>query len=152
MRPTRIAGADPVPLGAPPDWDEATAGHCSGLFIRREEIAGVAVMRSAWEVDAAEAIYLFAGSRLTLGVSGDCHPVVSLGVDPLPPDFEPVMTARRYLSPDGVPMVRVEMLFPYGGGQRAFANVALAENDLAASVAQGVRLIEAFALKHGWTD
>lgn len=55
MRPTRISGADPKPLAAPADWNEAEAGPCGALFIRRERHDGVDYMRSAWEVDAGEA-------------------------------------------------------------------------------------------------
>lgn len=134
MRPTRIAGADPLPLGAPPDWNEATDGPCSALFVRRENVAGVAFMRSAWEVDAAEAIYMLAGAKLTLGIAGQKHPVVALGIDPLPSDFEPVTMARRFTTPSGQAAVHVEMLFPYGGGQRAYANVLVADGGLAAAI------------------
>ncbi len=151
MRPTRIPGADPQPLGAPPDWNEDESGHCGALFVRREQIGGVAYMRSAWEVDHGEAAFLYAGARLTLGVAGQCHPVVQLGITPLPPDFEPVVHARRFTHTDGRACVRVEMLFPHEGGQRAFANVAIGSSSLAAAVASGIDQIEQFALKNGWT-
>lgn len=152
MRATRIPGADALPLGAPPDWKEDESGHCGALFVRREQIDGVAYMRSAWEVDHGEAAMLYAGARLTLGVAGNCHPVVQLGIADLPPDFEPVVHARRFNHTDGRACVRVEMLFPHGGGQRAFANVAVGDDGLAPAVAIGIDQIEKFALNQRWTS
>lgn len=151
MRPTRIAGADPRPLGAPPDWNEEEAGHCAALFIRREQIDGVHYMRSAWEVEHGEAAFLYAGARLTLGVAGQQHPVVQLGITDLPDDFEPVVHARRFTHTDGRACVRVEMLFPHEGGQRAFSSVSIGDSTLAQAVATGINQIEAFARKNGWT-
>lgn len=151
MRAIRIAGADPRPLGAPPDWNEEEAGHCSALFIRREQIDGVHYMRSAWEVDHGEAALLYAGARLTLGVAGQQHPVVHLGVADLPDDFEPVVHARRFTHADGRPCVRVEMLFPHEGGKRAFAEVHV-DGTLADAISLGVTQIEGFARKQGWTE
>lgn len=151
MRATRIAGADPLPLGAPPDWKEDEAGHCGALFIRRELIDGVHYMRSAWEVDHGEAALLYAGARLTLGVAGQQHPVVQLGVTDLPADFEPVVHARRFTHTDGRACVRVEMLFPHEGGQRAFANVHV-DGTLADAISTGVTQIEAYARSHGWIE
>jgi len=151
MRTIRIAGADPKPLGAPPDWNEAESGHCGALFVRRELIDGVHYMRSAWEVDHGEAALLYAGAKLTLGVAGQQHPVVQLGVADLPDDFEPVVHARRFTHTDGRPCVRVEMLFPHEGGQRAFANVHV-DGTLADAISTGVTQIETFARKQGWTQ
>lgn len=151
MRPTRISGADPKPLGAPPDWVEGDAGHCGALFVRRENIGGVPFMRSAWEVDPGEAALLFAGAPLTLGVSGQLHPVVELAVGALPPDFEPMVHARRFTTPAGQAAVRVDMIFPHNGGSRAFANVLIGQTGLPAAVALGISQIEEFALKNGWT-
>lgn len=151
MRTIRIAGADPKPLGAPPDWNEAESGHCGALFVRRELIDGVHYMRSAWEVDHGEAALLYAGAKLTLGVAGQQHPVVQLGVADLPDDFEPVVHARRFTHTDGRPCVRVEMLFPHDGGQRAFANVHV-DGTLADAISTGVTQIETFARKQGWTQ
>lgn len=151
MRPVRINGADPQPLGAPEDWTEEKHGHCGALFIRRERIAGVAYMRSAWEVEAPEAARLLAGARLTLGVAGDRHPVVQLGVGDLPSDFEPTVMARRFTDLVGRPVVRVEMLFPHAGGRRGFCEV-LVDGTLADAVSQGVTRIEALARREGWTE
>jgi hypothetical protein len=151
MRPARISGAEPKPLGAPEDWNEAESGHCGALFIRRENIAGVAYMRSAWEVEATEAALLFAGARMTLGISGYQHPVVQLGVGDLPPDFEPTVMARRFTTLQGTPAVRVEMLFPYGGGRRGFCEVQV-QGTLAMAVADGVARIEELARRQGWVE
>lgn len=151
MRPTRISGADPTPLGAPRDWNEQESGHCAALFIRREKVGGVNYMRSAWDVDHGEAAMLYAGAKLTLGVAGTEHPVVQLGVADLPADFEPVVHAQRFTRTDGQPCVRVEMLFPHGGGMRAFANVRV-DGTLADAVSTGVVQIEAFARKNGWIE
>ncbi|MBS67228.1 MAG: hypothetical protein CMK98_02945 [Pseudomonas sp.] len=150
MRAVRIAGADPKPLGAPPDWNERSDGHCSALFVRREQIGGVGYMRSAWEVEASEAAFLLAGAKLTLGIAGEQHPVVQLGVDALPPDFEPIVTARRYTDATGAACVYVEMLFPHEGGQRAYSKVQIAHT-FADAVALGVKQIEDYARAHGWT-
>jgi hypothetical protein len=152
MRPARISGADPRPLGAPADWSEETHGHCGALFVRREVIAGIAYMRSAWEAEAPEAQALLAGARLTLGIAGHCHPVVQLGIGDLPADFEPVMTARRFADlKTGRPKVRVEMLFPHAGGRRGFVEVPV-DGELAAAVAAGVALIEQLAQHEGWVE
>jgi hypothetical protein len=123
MKPAVIANARPKPLGAPSDWKPDQNGHCSALFVRDEEVNGVHYMRSAWEVDAHEAALLYAGARLTLGIAGNSHPVVQLGMTELPVDFEPVVHARRFAALDGKPMVRVEMLFAHGGGRRGFTEI-----------------------------
>lgn len=151
MRPARISGADPRPLGAPTDWREDENGHCGALFIRREVIDGVHYMRSAWEAEAPEAMAMLAGSRMTLGIAGHCHPVVHLQVGELPADFLPVMTARRFSDLTGRPAVRVEMLFPHGGGRRAFCEVHV-DGTLADAVATGIVRIEALARNEGWIE
>lgn len=150
MQPTRISGADPRPLGAPQDWNEADHGHCGGLFVRRENVEGLAFMRSAWEVTPVEAGLLLAGARLTLGVSGNCHPVVQLGVAEIPPDFEPVVYARRQTSVTGEAQVRVEMAFP-PDGRRGYSTVPVLGR-LCDAVAAGVEHIELMARKEGWID
>lgn len=150
MRPIRIAGADPKPLGAPPDWVEEN-GHCGALFIRREVIDGVHYMRSGWEADAGEAGLLLAGAQFQLGVAGTCHPVVHLGVAALPVDFEPVLTARRFTHPDGRRCVRVEMIYPHGGGQRAFSEVHV-DGTLSDAISTAVIAIEALARERGWLE
>lgn len=151
MRPVRITGSDPAPLGAPSDWSEATHGHCGGLFVRREQIGGIAYMRSAWEVETGEAALLYAGARMTLGISGYAHPVVQMGIGDLPADFEPTVMARRFTDAAGRACARVEMLFPHAGGRRGFAEVRV-EGTLADAVAHGVSLVEGLARREGWTE
>jgi hypothetical protein len=150
MRAIRISGADPLPLGAPADWKEED-GHCGALFIRREVISGVHYMRSAWEVEVGEAALLYAGARLTLGIAGQCHPVVHLQVADLPADFEPVVHARRFNHTDGRPCVRVEMLFPHAGGRRGFCEEPV-DGTLADAVSSGISRIEALARREGWIE
>ena len=150
MRPVRIAGADPRPLGAPVDWNEGN-GHCGALFVRREVNDGVHYMRSAWEVETTEAALLFAGARLTLGIAGNCHPVVQLGVSELPPDFEPVINARRFTATDGRPCVRVEMLFAHAGGRRGFCEEHV-DGTLADAVSSAIIRIEELARREGWVE
>jgi hypothetical protein len=136
MRPIRIEGAEPKPLNAPADWVEETHGHCQGLFVRREIAAGgLHLMRSAW--------------ALELGVAGQCHPVVQLSVGKLPAEFEPVVNARRWTTPDGHRMVRVEMIFPHAGGCRAFSNQPVSES-FAVAVARGVQAVEEYARSVRW--
>lgn len=151
MRPTRIPGADPTPLGAPHDWKDDQNGHCGALFVRRDQISGVEFMRSAWEVDPSEAAMLYAGARLTLGVQGRQHPVVHLQVGELPETFDPVVHARRFTRPDGRPYVRVEMLFPYGGGRSAYAEQPVT-GSFSYAVSLAIAMIEQLAQTHGWTD
>lgn len=149
MRPVRIAGADPKPIGAPRDWDPEKHGHCAALFVRSELIDGVPYMRSAWESEASEAAMIFAGASLHLGVQGTEHPVVQLGIGPLPDGFEPTVTARRFSDLQGRPGVRVEMMFPYAGGRRGWCEVPV-DGTLADAISIGVTRIEALARKEGW--
>lgn len=150
MRPVRISGADPKPLGAPNDWNEERHGHCAALFIRREMIDGVPYMRSAWEGELPEALSLLAGAPVHLGVQGTDHPVVQLGLGPLPEDFTPTLVARRFTTIANQPAVRVEMLFPHGGGRRGWVEV-LIESTLPRAIAKAVTLLEQLAVKEGWT-
>jgi hypothetical protein len=151
MRAARISGADPTPLGAPDDWDEAQQGHCGGLFVRREMMNGVPAMRSAWEVESVEAARLFAGAPMTLAVGGICHPVVQLAVGDLPADFEPTVMARRYATGVDKWVVRVDMLFPKGDGRHGFCNVPV-ETTTGAAVAIAIDRIEAMARREGWIE
>lgn len=150
MRPVRIQGADPKPLGAPPDWNEERDGHCGALFIRREVINGVPYMRSAWEGELPEALSMLAGAALHLGIQGTEHPVVQVGVGPLPEDFSPTVVARRFTTITGEQAVRVEMLFPHAGGRRGYVEV-LIESTLGEAVSRAVGLLEQLAVKEGWT-
>lgn len=150
MRPIRIPGAGDRPLDAPSDWDETKDGVCGRLFVRREVVGDIQYMRSAWEVEFGEAASLLAGAPMTLGVSGNQHPVVQLGIGELPADFDPVIYSRILNRPNGERYVRVELLFPHKGGMRAFAEVPIVA-DLAAAIARGVQQAEDIAAKEGWT-
>lgn len=152
MRSTRIEGADPKPLGAPRDWSEETHGHCGALFIRREKVDGMPFMRSSWEADAEESLRFLAGGTLHLGIQGTCHPVVQVGPGTLPEDFEPVMQGRRLIDPEGRPYVRVEMLFAYQGGRRAYAENYMKDGQFADTVARCVDQIEQLARAKGWIE
>lgn len=150
MQAVRIDRANPRPLGAPGDWTEEN-GHCGGLFIREELIAGVNYMRSAWEAEPEEALLLLGGAKVLLGVAGRQHPVVSLGVGQLPPDFAPVATVRQFAALDGTPAIRVEMLFDADGGRRGFAECRLdVGRTWAESVQFGIEQVTELARREGW--
>lgn len=151
MRARRISGADPTPIGAPPDWSEEENGHCTALFVRRARIDGIDFMQSAWDSDSGESIKTLAGAAVVLGVACHQHPVVHMGVAELPEVFEPVIQARTYHDPKGQRMVRVEMLFAHEGGSRAYANVKV-DGTLADAVSTGVTRIETYARDQGWTE
>lgn len=106
-------------------------------------------MRSAWEIEHGEAAMFYAGAKLTLGVAGQCHPVVQLNIDPLPEDFEPVIHVRKFNAPNGESWVRVEMLMPAKGGVSAYAEIKITSN-LARAVAKGITVIERLAKEKGW--
>jgi hypothetical protein len=152
MQHVRIEGADPKPLGAPADWNPEEHGTCGALFVRREVNDGLHYMRSAWDVQTHEAMQLLAGAKVELGIAGTSHPVVQLGVGIMPPDFEPVMVARRLISPEGLPTVRVDMVFPHGTeGRRGYATCAIGEDEsLSSAVACAVDLVEQLARAEGW--
>lgn len=151
MRPIRIEGADPKPLGAPDNWSEADHGHCTALFVRRETVDGMNIMRSGHEVETGEAALMLAGAQIHLGIEGDRHPVIQMGLGPLPSDFEPVMTARRFNAPDGRPFVRVEMVYPHAGGRRCFDDQHV-DGTLADAVSTAIIRIENRARIEGWIE
>lgn len=148
MRPRKIEGADPKPIGAPADWKPEDQGVCHALFVRTEVIEGVTYKRSAWDVDDIEALRMLAGGALTLGLSVDHHPVVQLGTAELPEDFDPVVVSRIFHLPDGQRCVRVETLYPNEGGQRVHANVKI-DGTLADAISIGVTRIENLARNRG---
>lgn len=154
MQPVRIANSLPKPLGAPEDWDPEKHGHCGGLFVRidNDRGNGLTFIRSAWEPDDREACLLLAGGKVILGVSGTCQPVVSLQVAQVPEDFDPVVTARRIVTPTGYRRVRVEMLYPNRKeARRAFAEIPIEDGvSFAASTAEGIAECEALARQDGW--
>lgn len=83
MKPTRIENAAGV-LEQPPNWNEAVHGPCAGLPVRVEEIDGIKFLVSSWEPTPAELIAIKRGAAIRLYVSAPVHPVVSLGVGPIP--------------------------------------------------------------------
>jgi hypothetical protein len=147
MRLKRIEGADPVPIGAPPDWNPETHGRCSALFVRHEVLGGIPWMRSAHEVETREALEFFAGAPLYLGVSAPQHPVIQFSVGPLPPAFDPVATVRRYRDDHGREVVRAEMLWP--GGHAAFAEAYITRS-FPGAVATCMEKLEEIARANGW--
>lgn len=148
MKAARISGSLPKPLGAPPDWTPEN-GHCAGLFIRPEVIAGVSFMRSAWEASELEAAHLLAGGHLILGVSGSQHPVVNMVIE-AGEAFEPVVTCRSVALGNCSIGVRVEMLFDHEGGMHATINVDLDGRTYAEAVASGVEKCIELAREEGW--
>lgn len=148
MRTTRIEDALPRPLGAPLNWSEQTDAHCGDLFIRPETIDGIMYMRSAWEMDAHEPLMMLAGAKLILGIAGNVHPVVNMGVDTLPQDFDPVVMARHFTTPTGEAAVRVEMLF--APSHRATVSVMINGDTFPAAVAIGITSCEKLARSEGW--
>jgi hypothetical protein len=152
MKPVRITRAHPQPLDAPLDWDRDENGHCGRLFIRLETIEGVPYMRSAWEAEQDEALFLLAGGKLILGISGNKHPVVHLAMEDLPEEFQPAVTARQMATLDGTQGVRVEMLWAVKGqGRRAFVEIDLAGRSYPEAVALGMTQLAALAEQKGWT-
>lgn len=150
MNPVRIDGAIAEPLDAPDDWNRDENGICGRLFIRLDVEQGVPFMRSAWEASPEEALVLLAGAKVILGISGNRHPVVNLGVAQLPVDFAPVSTARQFVALDGTAAIRVDMLFDAQGGKRGFAEVRLEGRTWAEAVQQGIDLIVELARREGW--
>jgi len=98
MNPTRIENAVTV-LGAPPGWDPDTSGPCLGLPIRIETHGGIRYFVSAWEPTPAELLAIKRGAAIRLMVSAPIHPVVALGVGPIPGVPEPIPDLR-YIDTD----------------------------------------------------
>jgi hypothetical protein len=149
MKPVRIVGALPDPLNAPADWTEDN-GRCGRLFIRVDIEQGVPFMKSAWEAEPEDALLLLGGAKVILGISGNRHPVVNLGVAQLPEDFAPVVTARQFAALDGTAAIRVDMLFDAHGGRRGFCEVRLDGRTYAEAVEHGIDQIVVLARREGW--
>lgn len=150
MRIGKIEGADPTPLGAPRDWNPDTHGHCGALFVRREVLSGVGFMRSAWETDQTEALRQLAGGKLILSIAGSCHPVVHLEVEAPPEDAEPMYGVRRCVSLSGEPGVRVDAVYPAGGGHRCYCEAILNGEEFSAAVAGAIQRCDDTARREGW--
>lgn len=72
-------------IGAPPDWDREThGGPCLGLPVRVEQNDGLRWLASAWRPSPDELAALNRGASVHLRVSAPQHPVVSMGVGPVP--------------------------------------------------------------------
>lgn len=151
MRPVRINGHLPTPLGAPKGWDEERDGHCAGLFVREDLIENRLFLSSAHAVDDWEALAMYAGATLRLSVGGPGHPVVNMGLEAIPDDHEPVMMARQFNAPDGRRYVRVEMMFAKGRGHRGYADVHV-DGTLADAVSTGIIRVESLAREKGWIE
>lgn len=77
MKATTFEGVDLV-LGAPPNWNEAEHGPCSGLPVMRRE--GICISR--WQPTLRERIALLFGRGVYVHVaSGMTQPPISLTVD-----------------------------------------------------------------------
>jgi hypothetical protein len=151
--PTRIDGALPRPIGAPPNWDPDTHGHCGGLFVRIEEIEGLRYMRSAWEAEPLEALQLLAGAKWLLGISAPQHPVVQMGIGPVPESFGDVHTVRETIGQGGQAVVRVESLFCCADdqpAQRVFCERPVMGGDVSAATAEAMDENRALARARGW--
>lgn len=153
VQPARIEG-DSRPVGAPENWSRETHGDCQALFVRQDQEAGLVFMRSAWEVNAAEAGWLLAGATLQLGISAPRHPVVSMRLGPIPLEAEPVYTIRRITSLSGQPGVHVAMFAPRRGlgsrtGGTVWAEAAIADDDFGQAVKEALAEIAVLAEKEG---
>jgi hypothetical protein len=71
-------------FGAPSDWSTEQDGECSTLEIADVEGAGGSFMESLWRPNDEELAALNAGGAIILGIRGDVHPVIYLGVTPPP--------------------------------------------------------------------
>lgn len=121
MNPVVIAGHEAV-AGQPPDWDDSQ-GPCHGLPLRLDREGDLLFMRSAWQPTDVELAQLVAGATIELGISAPQHPVVQLGVGPIPhdPDIptKPVFILREMTDAAGQRMMRAvvvvgEHSFPAG--------------------------------------
>lgn len=145
MNPVKIEG-DAFPLGKPANWNPAESGHCSTLWVRLDMDGDLPFLRSAWEVGADEAGWLLAGAKMQLGICGQSHPVVQLGLGPIPEDFEPPYIVQPIVTTEGVRAVRVTTYLPCA--QRVFAEASIGDDGMGPAVALAIREIEAFVSAH----
>lgn len=156
MNPAVIEGWTAAP-GAPKDWNPETHGRCSALPIRVEADNGLMWMRSAWSPTDGEVIAQMAGANIELGIGGGAHPVVQLGIGPLPADAKGDrigFVVTRETDDDGAVWCRVLGLigphrFPTGMEIRRPGHVeqSLEFSDAAARL---ISAIEAHAKDQGW--
>lgn len=83
MMPTMIENVTRV-IGAPQNWQEGEHGRCLGLPVRLEMRDGIAFMVSAWRPSPDELAALIDGATVHLAISAPQHPVVQMGVGPVP--------------------------------------------------------------------
>lgn len=141
MNPAVIQGHAHV-AGQPDNWDESVMGRCQGLPIRFDAVAGLTFMRSAWTPTDEEIAHLVAGANVELGVSAPEHPVVQLGVGPVPHDPElparPVYIVRDMIDADGSRWCRAIVVL----GSRSFPAGIQIKEDVPFEIASA-RLIKA---------
>ena len=147
MTPARIEG-DAFPLGKPRDWKDDEHGRCSTLWVRRDIEQGVPFLRSAWDVDSNEAGWLLAGAKVQFGLCVPQHPVINVGLGPIPEDFAPPVTVQQIVKPDGQRVARVTMFMP--NRQTIFAEVTIEPEGLGAAVKLAIDEIEALGEREGW--
>jgi hypothetical protein len=83
-------------FGPPSDWNEDRHGSCGTLEIADLQTTSGPFMESLWRPDAVELAALNAGAAVKLGIRGNVHPVVYMGVTAPPkPDEVPVAGAER---------------------------------------------------------
>lgn len=155
MLPARIENPTAT-LNRPQNWNEQAFGHCAGLPIRMEEIQGVNFMRSAWEAEPDEALYLAAGGKIILGVSAPRHPVVLMVVEPPPEQLTRTTLVREEINQHGRLTVVVETLFPPLPGlgdqttNRARCQVEVGDGGSSRAVWVAMEELEKLAVAQGW--
>lgn len=147
MTPARIEG-DAFPLGKPANWNDDENGKCSTLWVRRDVDQGVPFLRSAWDVDSDEAGWLLAGAKVQFGLCVPQHPVINVGLGPIPEDFAPPVTVQQIIKPNGGRATRVTMFLP--NRQKIFAEAWIGDEGLGAAVKFAIDEIEALARREGW--
>lgn len=145
MMPAKIEG-ESRPIGKPKGWDQAKDGHCATLHVRDQQIGGLAFMISAWEAGPLEPGYLLAGANVHLGISAPIHPVVNMGVGPVPEDFEPVYTIKPVPHPDAKKVIRVMRFSPKGP---IYADAFVGGAGIADAFGKAVAAIEEYAAANG---
>lgn len=83
MNPGKIAGANWV-FGAPPDWDAAAQGDCGALPVLNLKTPAGTQLQSAWFPSPEELGAMNQGCPVILTIHGKSHPVVEVGVAPVP--------------------------------------------------------------------
>lgn len=79
MNPGKINGANHI-FGDPPGWDHGREGQCGALPVLNTGQQ----LQSAWYPSPDEMAALTLGCPVILSIWGQKHPVVSIGVAPIP--------------------------------------------------------------------